>query len=302
MPRQSSKLIELTDIMEITNELGVLWGKDKTIDFKSEVVYNGYLWNIKSKRVSLPIPKIEKYLVALSGWETGSKRSIGDARSLAGKLNHTAFVLPLRRSKIVAINNFISTFRNADNNFITRSVPKKVIDDIGWWKTTLNSGEVGRMIKVRGDTSDVTIWVDASTSWGIGVIIGSKAASWKWSSEVTGDYAQISFGEMVAIEVMLYGLVALGLTSTRFRIFSDNQAVIGALNAGRYRNQTINQALQRIISTQIINDIDFDFVYVQSASNLADGLSRGLVEGSLSSLPAFELPGMLKELLIRSDI
>ena len=58
----------LDDIDAISDELGIPWQKEKDLPFSHEFPFMGFIWNICNEMVSLPLPKREKYLVALREW------------------------------------------------------------------------------------------------------------------------------------------------------------------------------------------------------------------------------------------
>ncbi len=81
---------------------------------------------------------------------------------------------------------------------------------------------------------------------------------------------------MVAIELGLTMAIASGFTGHHFRIRSDNQGVIHALNNGRSRNSQQNRVLRRIFALMHIHSVWFTSEFVPSEDNIADMPSRGI--------------------------
>ena len=82
---------------------------------------------------------------------------------------------------------------------------------------------------------DPDIWVDASTEWGIGIIIAGCWAAWHLVDGWKVDGRDISWAEAIAL-----GLAILWFKQQKFGdteiIRGDNTGVIGEFNKGRYRN------------------------------------------------------------------
>lgn len=75
------------------------------------------------------------------------------------------------------------------------------------------------------------IWVDASSNWGIGVVIGDTWDTWKWSVPFEIWHVEcrdIGWAEMVAIELVALRLEELGVTNANILVCGDNIGVIGA--------------------------------------------------------------------------
>jgi hypothetical protein len=53
----------------------------------------------------------------------------------------------------------------------------------------------------RGDVVDLDFWMDASSSWGIGLLCGGQWAAWKWLDGWRSDFQEISWVEAAAVEL-----------------------------------------------------------------------------------------------------
>jgi hypothetical protein len=91
--------------------------------------------------------------------------------------------------------------------------------------------------------------VDTPTSWGIGLIYWGKWLAWKFHEGWFSEGRCIGWGEMVAIEMALYMLVAAKVKNAHPSLCSDNQSVIGMLAAGKLYNTQENTILQQIFQS-----------------------------------------------------
>jgi hypothetical protein len=91
----------------------------------------------------------------------------------------------------------------------------------------------------------------------------------------------IGWLETVAVEPITHIFDAWDLQSMRVVIHSDNQGTIGAMGKGRSLNYHINMSLRRCYSILtpclIIPSLIPSLIYIDSASNPTDPLSRGIL-------------------------
>lgn len=96
--------------------------------------------------------------------------------------------------------------------------------DLCWWFSTLSSPSIMRPLHPR---QDFDLYVDASTSWGIGIVIGDLWASFQLSSTWNVHSQDICWLVTIAIELLVYFLETMSLRDTCLIIHSDNQGTIG---------------------------------------------------------------------------
>jgi hypothetical protein len=142
------------------------------------------------------------------------------------------------------------------------------------------------------------IFVDASTSWGIGIIIDGRWAAFKLKEDWKLPGQDICWLETVAMEILVYFLEQLNFSNVRLRIHSDNQGAIGALSKGRSPNRAINLAVRRTFAILYPLFITPELVFIESENNPADSLSRGLLGARDKRLiQSFVLPDDLVHVL-----
>jgi hypothetical protein len=148
--------------------------------------------------------------------------------------------------------------------------------------------------------STIPFWVDASTSWGIGVVFENVWKSWKLCDGWDEGGHHIGWAEMVAVEFGLRLAIHRGYSDIHFHVHSDNEGVIGALDGGKSRNPEQNRVLRRIVSLMRSHSIWMTITYVRSDDNIADKPSRGEVPIHAGFSPApssFKIPYCLKSLV-----
>ena len=147
--------------------------------------------------------------------------------------------------------------------------------DLKWWLLMLGDPCFHRKLRPRSPCQDLGLFVDASTSWGIGIIVSGRWAAYKLHDDWKIEGRDICWLETVAVEILLYILEAMGVANTTLLIYSDNQGTIGSLGKGRSRNYHINLSIRRAYVVLTSHLITPELVYIASENNPADPISRG---------------------------
>jgi hypothetical protein len=213
------------------SELGVPWHPTKgDLYFLFITDYIGFRWDIPRRLVSLPPPKRLKFLervrVFLDRF-SGHRCHLNDIESLHGSLCHVAFVYLDGRSHLPSLSNFAASFQN--DEYAMRYPPPSVISDLQFWYKVLQDAEVSRPLIPRGEIQDLGIYVDACTSWGIGIVIDGSWAAFQLKDDWKIPNHDICWLETVAVELLVYFLEQLGFQNAHLRIYSDNKGTIGLL-------------------------------------------------------------------------
>ena len=283
------------------SSLQVPWHKDKgDLDFLYITNFIGFRWDLPKRHVSLPEEKRLKFhnrVRIFLDCFTGHPCALLDIQKIHGSLCHVAFVYTLGRSRLPSLSNFIASF--AGNEFTRRYAPKSVISDLKWWSQALATSGFHRQLLPRGPSLDMGLFVDASTSWGIGIVIAGKWAAFKLHEDWKVEGRDICWLETVAVEILIYILEAMGISSTTLLIHSDNQGTIGSLGKGRSRNFHINLSIRRAYAVLASRFITPELVYIASENNPADPISRGEL-GSITSriTTSFSLPDELRSIIL----
>lgn len=265
-------------IWNVADTLGWPWSKKpgKCVPFASKFKYVGFEWDLVSKSVSLPDSKREKFLAKLRCWVEGGMVSAKECQSVVGSLNHCSVVVFSSRTHLPSLYRFLSQFQ-ARSRFVKLSIPKPVLADIKWWRGILSDPASCSMpICHRPPASSCQIYVDASTSWGVGLVIDGRWQAWRLSSGWNTDGRDIGWAEMLAVEMALLTLVAGKFPPATYTIHSDNSGVVGAFGASRSRNPHQNSILHHILILMRDSNIWLNTHWIPSEENLADGPSRGV--------------------------
>jgi hypothetical protein len=283
------------------SSLRVPWHKDKGDPaFLSVTNFIGFRWDLPEKQVSLPEEKRLKFLnrvrIFLDCF-TGHPCSLLDVQKIHGSLCHVAFVYTQGRSRLPSLSNFVASFMG--NEFTHRYPPHSMLTDLKWWLQELDTYGFHRILLPRGPCQDMGLFADASTSWGIGIVIAGRWAAFRLHKDWKIEGRDICWLETVAVEILVYILEAMGVANTTLLIHSDNQGTIGSLGKGRSRNFHINLSIRRtyvVLASQFITP---ELAYIPSENNPADPISRGEL-GSLESriTTSFSLPDELRQIFL----
>ncbi|KAJ2911307.1 hypothetical protein MD484_g9107, partial [Candolleomyces efflorescens] len=262
--------------------LGIPWHPDKGDPvFREVYVYIGFEWDISAKTVRLPLEKRLKFLDRVRRFLfafKGKRCTLHDIEKIHGSLCHVAFVYVDGRSHLPSLSNFGAKF--GGNRATYRFLPNSALNDLIWWEQRLEDPSVTRSIRNLGPPRDIGLYIDASTSWGIGIVAGDRWAAFRLRDGWKQPGQDICFLETVAIELLTYFLDTLildelGLHDAHLVLHSDNKGTIGAVMKGRSRNHHINYVIRRLWDTLLNRAIAPQLEFVPSAQNPADPISRG---------------------------
>ena len=271
--------------------------------FSSLSIFIGMLWDLENHRVSLPEQKRQKYLRRVSEFISNFERGrcqLRDVERIHGSLCYISFIFRAGRSHLPSLSNFAASFKG--DEFIHRFPSRSLITDLKWWLKELTVMNFYRQLIPCGDPLDLGIYVDASTSWGIGIIVEGEWLALKHKPEWKLPGRDIGWLETVAAELVVYILEARDIHDSTVIIHSDNQGTIGSMTKGRSPNPHINLSIQRTYSVLCPNFITFDFKYIPSEENPADPLSRGELGPPQDRMNLFfQLPPELEPIFVYAD-
>ena len=261
------------------SSLGIPWHEEKGDPcFLSAHVYIGFFWDLANRTVSLPPEKrlkfAEQVRLFISHYKC-KKCPLRKVDKIHGSLCHVAFVYIEGRSRLPSLSNFAASFKGDEH--IHRFPPRSMISDLKWWLDVLaDKPTFVRPLHPIGPLQDLGIYVDASTSWGIGILIDHRWAAFHLLDGWKIPGRDICWLESIAIELLFYFLEAMNVSYTNLLIHSDSQGAIGAFEKGRCPNWHINLAIRRSFPILARTSIHPSFTYIESASNPVDPISRGL--------------------------
>ncbi|KAL1944125.1 hypothetical protein VTO73DRAFT_3310 [Trametes versicolor] len=281
-------------IFTVAARLGWPWSLPKHVPFAFSFVYVGFLWDIPARTVELPEKKKTKYLLRLAPWLAGASVSRKDVEVIVGTLNHCSLAVPDGRSRLPSLYRLSAGFRSHEADFVKHRISAAALSDVEWWRARLSDTFCGSNLYIPPMSTSHRIFVDASTSWGIGLVVNDRWFAWKLKDGWRSEGRDIGWAEMVAVELAVWHLVADGTTDTQFLIHSDNQGVCGALDAGCSRSLQQNRVLQHIVGLFAVHGVWAKTVWVASKDNIADAPSRGVFPSVSDMLPStVKLPHVL---------
>jgi len=110
-------------------------------------------------------------------------------------------------------------------------------------------------------------------SWGIGLVVKGCWASWKLLDGWRSRDCDISWVEMIAMELALLWVLAAGICDMKVMIQGENMGVLGTLNTGRSRNTASNLSICWMALDMAPANILVEPVYMTLETNLADACS-----------------------------
>lgn len=264
--------------------------------FRSTTTFIGFSWDIDRKLVSLPEKKrlkferrVADFRDLVKGRGTCTRK---DLERIHGSLCHVAFVVSRGRSYLPSLTNLMSDFSSRSRPTARLHATTAVQQSLAWWSSALSSICEPRSIMNRGPPCDMGLFVDASTSFGVGIYIDGRWSILRLRDSWNEDGGRgICWLETVAVEILVIYLdELLGLRDRHILIHSDNQGTIGSLSKGKSRNFHVNHSVRRCFDIAVPTGLSISLEYVASAENPADSLSRGLFGPIDKKLPPCRLP------------
>ena len=289
---------DFEEIDNITGPLGIPWESSKDVPFCNVVPFIGFTWDLREKRVSLPESKKEKYIRAISEWRQRSRHTLDDVRKLYGKLLYACLIAPRGRAYLTNLEKMIGAAQG--NPFVPRHPPKQLIEDLTWWETTLSSPSLSREIPGNRQIINVRGYSDASSTVGIGIVLGDKWRAWRLLPNWKSSGRDIGWAEAIGMELLTRAILNSG-SFPGFQIYGDNTGVVEGWWTGRSRNSETNRVFRRIHELLENHNTILKTRYVNTKFNPADGPSRGIFPPAHLLLPPVDLPNDIKPFLVNFD-
>lgn len=273
-------------IYAVAEALGWPWKRTKTRPFANIFVYLGFEWSITDRSAAIPTAKKDKFLAKIKAWLAAPKVSLKATESLLGSLIHCALAVPAGRSRIVGLSRFLAGFScDYKRCYVTRTRTARALEDTIWWRDQLSASWCGSILKPPPPLIPRNFYMDASTSFGIGIVSKREYGMLYLKNNWASNGRDIGWAKIVAVEITLDVIISAGITNTSIRFWSDNQGIIGAIRAGRSRNDEQNLVLRRIEEKQLVHNIWLESGYVHTEENLADEPSRGIPPADARPFP-----------------
>lgn len=279
------------DFVQLTAQFGVPWAQDKTRPLATRQQYIGFIWDLEQKTVALPPGKLEAALSLVATWTDPTARfKANDAAHFHGKMVHVSSIFPLIRPFLRSFARFAASFHSARAALHPPRQLRKDAERIHELLSCLPN----ELPLESAEPLDLAWWGDASTSFGVGVTVGSLWNMWAWTPGFRvgpGRGFDIGWAEAAAVELGLLMIIHHGLLASRpvaqsrLLVRSDNSGVVAVLNSGRSRSTHTNDVLRRIYLLCAHHRVHLTAIYVPSRDNVTDALSRGDAQGFLNAFP-----------------
>jgi hypothetical protein len=287
------------DIDRISAQLGIPWEPSKSIPFASKVPYLGFDWDLSERTVAITEKKKAKYRAAIQEWMLHPTHSLEEVQKLYGKLLHASLVLPAGRAYLTNLESLMASF--SGNPFVPHHAPRHTAADLSWWFDALNSPRTSRSIPGPAIITDRDAFSDASSGFGIGIVIGNRWRAWRLIPGWKTDGRDIGWAEAVGFEFLTRALCTASEPGQHFRVFGDNKGVVEGWWKGRSRNWETNKVFRRIHDLADTHQCLFVTRYVASRENPADAPSRGRYPPADRLLPEISIPTALRQYIINFD-
>jgi hypothetical protein len=297
---------ELQEVLDLASYLGIPLAAEKIVPFSNKTRYIGFDWYWETKEVCLPESKRIALSEKLATASSNPSTTIKLLQSIIGSLGHASMVIPEGPANTRGLHKLLSTMSSSvSNHRVAWHWSSSALRDLDWWTKMLQNRDIGMKLctEIVPDDS-FGVYSDASTSWGVGVVIGRHYDRFKLTEgwqEWEGESRDIGWAEFAAVELAIYFLLrSERLRNRHILVHVDNQGVCGAWAKRSSRNQAQNGVLARIIRILLRAQCYVTMTYVKSEKNPADAPSRGLSPSDLTrtNFPGF--PTGLKHVLMRA--
>jgi hypothetical protein len=205
------------------------------------------------KSVSLPEEKRISILEKLKYLASVPAINAKDLHSLAGSLSHASTVILEGRANLRGIWSMLTAMSKSGNSaFRSWKWSGSALRDTTWWSSFLSSPHVTMKLCTEPIPDDsFAIHTDASTSWGVGIIIRNKFDMFKLHEDWQnweGSPKDIGWAKFIAVELAIFFLLSSRhLRNRHVLIHVDNQGVVSAWKSRSSRNPAQNEVLGHIL-------------------------------------------------------
>ena len=288
-----------TDIDRVSDELGIPWEHSKTVPFSNVVPYLGFVWNLTTRTVEVPLEKKSKYRQAIEEWQKKPRHTLAEVQKLYGKLLHTTLVVPAGRAYLTNLEIMLALFNNRP--FVPHTPPRDTPQDLIWWARLLDTETLSRHIPGPAPLDDLRAFSDASSGFGIGITIGDNWRAWRLLPGWKADGRDIGWAEAVGFELLVRSILSSSSGSVNLKVYGDNKGVVEGWWKGRSRNKQANLVFRRIHALMGARQSSVHTRYAPSKENPADDPSQGVYPPRSLLLPRLPIPPELDDFIVDFD-
>ena len=171
-------------------------------------------------------------------------------------------------------------------------------EDLGWWLDKLKSGAVVRLIHPPPLFLDLQAFSDASSGFGIGIIIGDQWRAWCLRPDWSTLHGQkdIGWAEAIGFELLIRAVDNYLLKPRHVILHGDNTGIVEGWRTRRHCNRAVNSIFKHIHAflESAKHVLGVATRYVPSEDNPADCPSRGIYGSEHHLLLPIQLPEHLR--------
>jgi len=235
--------------------------------------------------------KLVRYMSTCRNLIKRTRMTVDELRHVSGVLQHCILIVPYGKIWLQAMNAASSrAYGKSGGTYIC--ITRDMVDSLKWWSNILASAPTRHLLRDvwwEAFEADELIWVDASTSSGLGIYRPSCTSVYmhcyreetKMFEELqqrTGAIVHINTVELLAVvstvQIVAQECTALG-ASKKLLIMSDSQVTCDVLSKMTTRD-SIMASLLRDLSEAMGMRIDLRVCHTGTEYNPADFPSRGM--------------------------
>ena len=218
------------EIDKSTMPLGIPWECSKDVPFKLIVIFEGFAWDLDKKRVSLPESKKGKYTQAIAAWKLRDTHTFEDTQKLYRKLLYTCHIIPQGRAYLIFLEKMMASFHECP--FVPCHPPKHLEEDLHWWKNTFSRPSLSHKIPDNRQIIDMHGFSDASSTTGLGIVIGNQWCTWRLLPGWQDQGRDIGWAEVITMELLVKSILQ-HQPLPGLKVHRDNNSVVEGWWTGR---------------------------------------------------------------------
>ena len=181
-------------------------------------------------------------------------------------------IIPRGRAYLTSFEKMMGALQ--PHPFVPRHPPKSILEDLTWWTCILSLPSLAQDIPGGRQIADVRGFSNASSSVGVGIVIGGRWRAWCLLPGWKSGGRDIGWAEAIGLELIVRSTLKTG-SYQGIQLFGDNTGVVEGWWAGRSCNSETNKVFRRIHDLLDKQNTVLKTKYVSTKSNPADGPSRG---------------------------
>ena len=281
-PRSTECAEDLEKALTVCRELGVPVASHKCVGPLTCITFLGIEVDTVALELRLPGEKLEKLRQLITDWQ-GRK---SDLESLTGHLCRACKVVRPGRRFLRGIFDLLARTKK-QHHFIRLN--EQFQGDIEWWHVFLKDWNgVSMLYSSSVEHPDVSVWSDASGSWGCGAVWSNRWFQVSWREVPEFEKAPIAAKELlpIVLAAALWGKEWGGLT---VQCNCDNEAVVASIKAGRAKETYMAHMLRCLFFIEAKFCCTITVSHIPGQLNeRADTLSRNQLTSFFSLTPQAE--------------